>query len=164
MLLNGRSMHELRTNNIGTEAKRSWGEGEIFGRGRDFRGGGGERGRRANQNDEGHPFVAFESHSVEPVPRQTFVNPVTTVDATVKWFNPEQGFGFVAMADGLWRCLLAARSCSGPGKGLGSGRCKAKSLCRSRRKGSVHHQDCRSRRQRDCKNVDSASRLKLPPP
>ena len=28
--LNGRSMHELRTNNIGTEAKRSWGEGEIF--------------------------------------------------------------------------------------------------------------------------------------
>jgi len=89
-----------------------------MGRGRDFRGGGAGRGRRANQNDEGHPFVAFESHSVEPVPRQTFVNPVTTVDATVKWFNPEKGFGFVAMADGCGDAFLPLEAVQALGRDL----------------------------------------------
>jgi CspA family cold shock protein len=86
-----------------------------MGRGRDFRGGGGGRERRANQDDEGHPFVAFESR-VDPIPRRTFVSPLTTVDATVKWFNPEKGFGFVAIADGSGDAFLPLKAVQALGR------------------------------------------------
>jgi cold shock CspA family protein len=63
-------------------------------------------GRRAQQDDDGQPFAAFESHAADPIPRQTFVSPVTTVDATVKWFSLEKGFGFAAIADGSGDAFL----------------------------------------------------------
>jgi CspA family cold shock protein len=78
----------------------------VMGRGRDLRGGGGGRGRRAQQDDDGHPILAFEPQPVDLIPRHTVVSPVTTVDATVKWFSLEKGFGFAAIADGSGDAFL----------------------------------------------------------
>jgi cold shock protein len=89
-----------------------------MGRGRDFRGGGGGRGRRADQDDESHPFAASEPHCIDPMPRQTFVSPVTTLDATVKWFNSEKGFGFVAIAGGCGDAFLPLRAVQALGRNM----------------------------------------------
>lgn len=68
-----------------------------MGRGRDFRGG----PRRRGFDDD---FVPFPDRS--PARSPGFSRPSAPapsgppVDATVKWFNPEKGFGFVELADG----------------------------------------------------------------
>jgi CspA family cold shock protein len=89
-----------------------------MGRGRDFRGGGGGRGRRVEPEDEIHPFAAFEFRSIDPIPRQTVVTPVTTVDATVKWFNSEKGFGFVAIAGGCGDAFLPLKAVQALGRSM----------------------------------------------
>ena len=70
-----------------------------MGRGRD-------RGqKRRGFDDEDYPAPAWgggrpQQRSPEP-PRREYAAPSgPPVDATVKWFNPEKGFGFVELADG----------------------------------------------------------------
>lgn len=70
-----------------------------MGRGRDFRGG----PRRRGFDDDFDPFPSRDSGAprapsyARPAPAIAMGPPV---DATVKWFNPEKGFGFVELADG----------------------------------------------------------------
>ncbi len=80
-----------------------------MGRGRDFRGGGSGRGRHATDEDQ-----AF----LDPTPTYTPNPPVqrrpagdgTPIAAIVKWFNPEKGFGFVEIADGLGDAFLSVKA------------------------------------------------------
>jgi cold shock protein len=52
------------------------------------------------------------------MPRQVFVSAVTTVDATVKWFNSEKGFGFVAIAGGCGDAFLPLRAVQALGRNM----------------------------------------------
>jgi len=80
-----------------------------MGRGRDFRGGGTGRGRHATDEDQGFP---------DPPPFQAPNSPVrgpqagdgAPIAAIVKWFNPEKGFGFVEIADGLGDAFLSVKA------------------------------------------------------
>ena len=75
-----------------------------MGKGRDYRG-----PRRRGFDDD-----TFSMNDVPPAPMErhndpsrnsaTSVSPA--IDATVKWFNPEKGFGFVALADGSGDAFL----------------------------------------------------------
>lgn len=82
-----------------------------MGRGRDFRGGGGGRGRRASEED-----FALDPGSIDPIPRPAIPSPVATVETTVKWFNPEKGFGFVAIADGSGDAFLPLKAVQALGR------------------------------------------------
>jgi CspA family cold shock protein len=81
----------------------------VMGRGRDFRGGGSGRGWHAHEED--HAALdqppAYTPHSPSRRP-QTDQGP--TVEAIVKWFNPEKGFGFVEIADGSGDAFLSAKT------------------------------------------------------
>jgi cold shock protein len=79
-----------------------------MGRGRDFRGGGTGRGRRTTDEDQGYP---------DPPPFQATNSPVrpqagdgTSIAAIAKWFNPEKGFGFIEIADGLGDAFLSVKA------------------------------------------------------
>jgi CspA family cold shock protein len=75
-----------------------------MGRGRDFRGGG--KGRRPFEEDaEGMPPVG-DFYAAPPPRRSSPVADGNGVDATVKWFNPEKGFGFAEIADGSGDAFL----------------------------------------------------------
>jgi CspA family cold shock protein len=52
------------------------------------------------------------------MPRQNFASPVTTVDATVKWFNSEKGFGFVAIAGGCGDAFLPLKAVQALGRNM----------------------------------------------
>ena len=73
-----------------------------MGRGRDFRGGPRKRGF----DDDFVPFPTRDSDRGGQSRTPGFARPSAAmpmgpaVDATVKWFNPEKGFGFVELADG----------------------------------------------------------------
>lgn len=73
-----------------------------MGRGRDFRGG----PRRRGFDDDFAPFPPTDAGRSGPARSPGFAKPAAAlpmgppVDATVKWFNPEKGFGFVELADG----------------------------------------------------------------
>ena len=68
-----------------------------MGRGRDFRGGG--KGRRPYEEDA-VASAASDRHQSRPLPRDSLPTEGTAVDAIVKWFNPDKGFGFAEIADG----------------------------------------------------------------
>jgi cold shock protein len=77
-----------------------------MGRSRDFRGGG--KGRRPYDEDAVDPSATSEFHpspspSRNPMPMQ---GGGTAVDAIVKWYNPEKGFGFAEIADGSGDAFL----------------------------------------------------------
>jgi CspA family cold shock protein len=55
-------------------------------------------------NTPSPPFPRFESPAAGP-----------EVQATVKWFNPEKGFGFVALADGTGDAFLHANALQAAG-------------------------------------------------
>jgi CspA family cold shock protein len=80
-----------------------------MGRGRDLRGGGNGRGRHAHEEE--HAALdqppTYRPHSSARRP-QTDQGP--TVEAIVKWFNPEKGFGFVQIADGSGDAFLSAKT------------------------------------------------------
>jgi CspA family cold shock protein len=80
-----------------------------MGRGRDFRGGGSGRGWHAHEEDHAalDQAPAYTPHSPSRRP-QTDQGP--TVEAIVKWFNPEKGFGFVEIADGSGDAFLSAKT------------------------------------------------------
>ena len=69
-----------------------------MGRGRDFRGGGKGRGYRADESDASAPPNDRPSHS--PFRGETMPDQGAAVEAIVKWFNSEKGFGFAEIADG----------------------------------------------------------------
>jgi CspA family cold shock protein len=79
-----------------------------MGRGRDFRGGGGGRGRHARDEDQ-----SFLDPTPTYIPnlsaRRPYAGENATVDAIVKWFKPEKGFGFVEIADGSGDAFLSAK-------------------------------------------------------
>jgi len=80
-----------------------------MGRGRDFRGGGAGRGRHATDEDPGFlgppPFQA-----PNPPVQSSQAGDATLVDATVKWFKPEKGFGFVQIGDGSGDAFLSIKA------------------------------------------------------
>jgi len=76
-----------------------------MGRGRDFRGGG--KGRRPYEEDAVASAAASDRHQSRPLPRESLPTEGTAVDAIVKWFNPDKGFGFAELL-----MALAMRSCT----------------------------------------------------
>src|SRR5712691_10721483 len=76
-----------------------------MGRGRDFRGGG--KSRRPFEEEAAAPAATSDRPQSRPPPRQQ-PSPAdgTAVDAIVKWFNPENGFGFAEIADGSGDAFL----------------------------------------------------------
>jgi CspA family cold shock protein len=75
-----------------------------MGRGRDFRGGGKGRGYHAEESDA--PAAPSDRHSSRPFGGETIPNLGAAVEATVKWFNSEKGFGFAEIADGSGDAFL----------------------------------------------------------
>jgi CspA family cold shock protein len=75
-----------------------------MGRGRDFRGGGKGRGYHADESDASAP------PSDRPLSRlfrgETMPDQGAAVEAIVKWFNSDKGFGFAEMADGSGDAFL----------------------------------------------------------
>jgi CspA family cold shock protein len=69
-----------------------------MGRGRDFRGGGKGRGYHADESDA--PAAPSDRPSPRAFGGETRPDQGAAVEATVKWFNSEKGFGFAEMADG----------------------------------------------------------------
>ena len=80
-----------------------------MGRGRDFRGGGSGRGRHATDEDQAF-LEPFPTHSSKPIPYRPNAADAIPVEATVKWFNPEKGFGFVEIADGSGDAFLSIKA------------------------------------------------------
>ena len=72
-----------------------------MGRGRDFRGGG--TGRRRDY-EEREPFPDY--YPPKPIPEKRAPSPERSVDAVVKWFKTEKGFGFVEVLDGSGDAFL----------------------------------------------------------
>ena len=79
-----------------------------MGRGRDFRGGGNGRGRHATDEDQAF-LVPTPTFIPKPV-RRPQPGDISPVEATVKWFNPEKGFGFVEIADGSGDAFLSIKT------------------------------------------------------
>jgi CspA family cold shock protein len=75
-----------------------------MGRGRDFRGGG--KGRRPYEEDAVDPTAPIDLHQSRPLPRMPLATDGAAVDAIVKWFNPEKGFGFAEISDGSGDAFL----------------------------------------------------------
>jgi CspA family cold shock protein len=80
-----------------------------MGRGRDFRGGGTGRGRHATDEDQGFLDPPTFQAPNPPVQRSQ-AGDATLVDATVKWFMPEKGFGFVQIGDGSGDAFLSIKA------------------------------------------------------
>jgi CspA family cold shock protein len=76
----------------------------VMGRGRDFRGGGIERGYHADESDA--PGAPSDRPSPRPFGAGTMPNQGAAVEAIVKWFNSEKGFGFAEIADGSGDAFL----------------------------------------------------------
>jgi cold shock protein len=75
-----------------------------MGRGRDFRGGG--KGRRPFEEDAVDSTAPIDFHQLRPVARKPLAADGAAVDAIVKWFNPEKGFGFAEISDGSGDAFL----------------------------------------------------------
>ena len=75
---------------------------------RESRGGGGNRG--------GYDRSFGGGGAPSPAPRMMPVSDGPTLDATVKWFNPEKGFGFVELADGSGDAFLHIGALQAVGK------------------------------------------------
>ena len=74
-----------------------------MGRGRDFRGGSGRR----RDYDQTEPFPDYLPSN--PVPQKRAPSPEQSVDAVVKWFKADKGFGFVEVLDGSGDAFLHAK-------------------------------------------------------
>jgi CspA family cold shock protein len=86
-----------------------------MGRGRDFRGGGSGRGRHAT--DEDQSFLNLPpTYARNPPDQRRPAGDGTSVDATVKWFKPEKGFGFVQIGDGSGDAFLSIKALQAIGR------------------------------------------------
>src|SRR5712691_8953583 len=79
-----------------------------MGRGRDFRGGG--KGRRPYQEDADASAAASDRHQSRSLACESLPMGGTAVDAIVKWFNPDKGFGFAEIADGSGDAFLHVKA------------------------------------------------------
>jgi CspA family cold shock protein len=84
----------------------------LMGRGRDFRGGGSGRGRPAHDEDQSVLDPTLPNLSA----RRPYAGQNATVEAIVKWFNPEKGFGFVEIADGSGDAFLPSKALQAAGR------------------------------------------------
>jgi CspA family cold shock protein len=75
-----------------------------MGRGRDFRGGG--KGRRSFEEEPVDSIAPLDLHQPRPPRREPLMTDGAAVEATVKWFNPEKGFGFAEVSDGSGDAFL----------------------------------------------------------
>ena len=75
-----------------------------MGRGRDFRGGGKGRGYHAEESDS--PAAPSDHHPPRPFGGETMPDQGAVVEAIVKWFSSEKGFGFAEIADGSGDAFL----------------------------------------------------------
>jgi CspA family cold shock protein len=75
-----------------------------MGRGRDFRGGGKGRGYHADESDA--PAAPSDRPSARPFGGERMPDQGAAVEAIVKWFNSEKGFGFAEIADGSGDAFL----------------------------------------------------------
>jgi CspA family cold shock protein len=75
-----------------------------MGRGRDFRGGGKGRGYHAEESDA--PAAPSDRHLPRPFGGEMMPDQGAVVEAIVKWFNSEKGFGFAEIADGSGDAFL----------------------------------------------------------
>jgi CspA family cold shock protein len=75
-----------------------------MGRGRDFRGGG--KSRRPFEEEAAAPAATSDRPPPRPPARKPLPADGTAVDAIVKWFNPDKGFGFAEIADGAGDAFL----------------------------------------------------------
>jgi cold shock protein len=86
-----------------------------MGRGRDFRGGGSGRGRHVRDENQG-----FLDPTPTYVPnlsaRRLYASENAPVEAILKWFNPEKGFGFAEIADGSGDAFLSAKALQALGR------------------------------------------------
>jgi CspA family cold shock protein len=87
-----------------------------MGRGRDFRGGGGGRGRRVREEDEIEPPGATLRYPPDLAAHRTPSSHGAALDATVKWFSAEKGCGFVAIADGSGDAFLSIQVLQATGR------------------------------------------------
>jgi CspA family cold shock protein len=66
--------------------------------------------RRRDFDDDFYAPPAPRAERPQPsfrrAPRESSVSGGTPIDATVKWFNPDKGFGFVELADGTGDAFL----------------------------------------------------------
>ena len=75
-----------------------------MGRGRDFRGGGKGRGYHAEESDA--PGAPSDRNSPRPFGGEAIPDQGAAVEAIVKWFNSEKGFGFAEISDGSGDAFL----------------------------------------------------------
>ena len=87
-----------------------------MGRGRDFRGGGSSRGRRAHYEDQDVFLEPTAPYSSNLTARRSFTSDGNPVAAVVKWFNPEKGCGFVEIADGSGDAFLPIKALQALGR------------------------------------------------
>jgi cold shock protein len=87
-----------------------------MGRGRDFRGGGSSRGRRAHDEDQGVFLEPTALYSPNLTARRSFTSDGNPVAAVVKWFNPEKGCGFLEIADGSGDAFLPIKALQALGR------------------------------------------------
>src|SRR6516225_60377 len=71
-----------------------------------------ERGQRRSRFDDDDVYTGPDPYRERPrqsfqrTPREDATPAGPAIDATVKWFNPEKGFGFVELGDGSGDAFL----------------------------------------------------------
>ena len=67
-----------------------------------------DRNQRRSRFDDDQPDATYEAprQSFRPASRADAVPTGPAIDAIVKWFNPDKGFGFVELADGSGDAFL----------------------------------------------------------
>jgi CspA family cold shock protein len=67
-----------------------------------------DRGQRRSRFDDDQPDATYEAprQSFRPASRADAAPTGPEIDAIVKWFNPDKGFGFVELADGSGDAFL----------------------------------------------------------
>ena len=80
-----------------------------------------ERGQRRSRFDDDDVYTGPDTYQERPrqsfqrTPREDATPAGPAIDATVKWFNPEKGFGFVELGDGSGDAFLHIAVLQGAG-------------------------------------------------
>ena len=78
-----------------------------------------DRGHRRSRFDDDDTYVGPDQErprqSFQQAPRANAIPSGPAIDATVKWFNPEKGFGFVELGDGSGDAFLHIAVLEGAG-------------------------------------------------
>jgi cold shock protein len=79
-----------------------------------------DRGQKRRGYDDDHPTVDWDPPPQQPfrrAHREDAAPSGPAIDGTVKWFNPDKGFGFVELADGSGDVFLHAAVLEAAGHG-----------------------------------------------